>query len=246
MIKGILFDKDGTLIEFYSMWLLAAIWVVPRLMERNDLRDTKEITICILEAMGIVDGVLLPDGALSYKVYEDIAIDICNALQGKGIQAESKQVTLQLAELFQECLLQNQGTIKPLCNLKTLIVNLKRERYAIGLATADTMISARECLKRLDIYSLFDYIGADDGEKIPKPHPHMFLEFQEQCSLKPSEIAVVGDTYNDMLFGKENGGVAIGVLSGVCKKDDFCDKADYILPSVNELEPLLEQLKEQG
>lgn len=34
---------------------------------------------------------------------------------------------------------------------------------------------------------------------------------------------------------EKNGGVAIGVLSGVSQEADFCGEADYILNSVGEL-----------
>jgi len=66
--------------------------------------------------------------------------------------------------------------------------------------------------------------------------------FQKKFGLKPQEIAVVGDTYNDIRFARENGGVAIGVLSGVSQEADFCGEADYILNSVGELPQLLEQI----
>ena len=70
----------------------------------------------------------------------------------------------------------------------------------------------------------FDYVGADDGVLRPKPEADMFLEFQKKFGLKPQEIAVVGDTYNDIRFARENGGVAIGVLSGVSQEADFAGK----------------------
>ena len=53
---------------------------------------------------------------------------------------------------------------------------------------------------------------------------------------------MVGDTYNDIRFARENGGVAIGVLSGVSQEADFRGEADYILNSVGELPQLLEQI----
>ena len=51
-----------------------------------------------------------------------------------------------------------------------------------------------------------DYVGADDGVLRPKPEADMFLEFQKKFGLKPREIAVVGDTYNDIRFGKRKRG----------------------------------------
>lgn len=35
MVKGILFDKDGTLIDFFELWLGAAKWAIPRMMEEK-------------------------------------------------------------------------------------------------------------------------------------------------------------------------------------------------------------------
>ena len=67
-------------------------------------------------------------------------------------------------------------------------------------------------------------------------------EFQNQFLLKPEEIAVVGDTYNDMLFAKQNGGIAIGVLSGVSEEEDFENEADYIIASIHELPELLDRI----
>mgnify|MGYP002571406807 CR=1 FL=1 len=38
-IKGILFDKDGTLIDFFSLWLYAARRVIPEFIRGNDLEN---------------------------------------------------------------------------------------------------------------------------------------------------------------------------------------------------------------
>ncbi len=86
------------------------------------------------------------------------------------------------------------------------------------------MRSAKSCLKKLGTYQEFDYVGADDGVKRPKPEADMFLEFQHKFNLKPEEIAVVGDTYNDVVFARNNGGIAIGVLSGVSSEEDFRER----------------------
>lgn len=41
-IKGILFDKDGTLIDFQSLWLQAAKEVADLLIRINGLEKSKE------------------------------------------------------------------------------------------------------------------------------------------------------------------------------------------------------------
>ena len=48
-----------------------------------------------------------------------------------------------------------------------------------------------------------------------------------------------------MLFGKNNGGTSIGVLSGVSSKEDLEEIADYIIDSVEELPELIERLNKK-
>lgn len=87
MVKGILFDKDGTLIDFYELWLGAAKWAIPRMMKENSIPEDMEKYI--LDAIGVRNGRVDPMGALAYKTYSEIAEDICIALEKKKIQVES-------------------------------------------------------------------------------------------------------------------------------------------------------------
>ena len=215
MIKGILFDKDGTLIDFFSLWLGAANTVVKQLLQENQLPG--DMQDCILKAMGVEDGKIDPHGGLAYKSYGEIAEDITNALAEQQICLDCEKMKMQLERLFDGYVMENQA------------------QY---VETA----SAKNCLTRLGVLEKFDYIGADDKVLRPKPEADMFLEFQRKFGLQPYEIAVVGDTYNDIRFARENGGIAIGVLSGVSRTKDFAEEADYILQSVEELPRLLEQI----
>lgn len=54
MVKGILFDKDGTLIDFFELWLGAAKWAIPRMMEENSLSE--DLENYILETIGVKKG----------------------------------------------------------------------------------------------------------------------------------------------------------------------------------------------
>ena len=90
MVKGILFDKDGTLIDFYELWLGAAKWAVPRMLEENTVSGNLEQYI--LKTIGVSNEYVDPDGALAYKTYSEIAEDICIALDQKKIQIEKHQI----------------------------------------------------------------------------------------------------------------------------------------------------------
>lgn len=239
MIRGILFDKDGTLIDFSSLWLKAAQESVPEFLRQNHLPDTGEMIRYLMMVLGVKDEWVDPKGALAHKSYRDIAKDVCKSLLNRGIDLNEQEVHRQLVDLFTEKTSGSQPAYQTFTDIRDLVSGLKEEQYLIGLATADTLKAACDCLSSLHVIDQFDYIGADDGRVMPKPHPDMFMAYQKQFGLLAEEIAVVGDTYNDIRFAKENGGIGIGVLSGVSKKEDFRGEADYIIASVAELPKLL-------
>lgn len=87
-IKGILFDKDGTLIDFFSLWLYAARRVIPEFIRGNDLEEkqnTTELENVLYESIGIFSDQIDPNGALAYKSYREIAQDMERALERLGI-----------------------------------------------------------------------------------------------------------------------------------------------------------------
>lgn len=242
MIKGILFDKDGTLVDFFSLWLQAATAVIPEFLRQNGIEDSKELVKYLLCTIGVAQGEVDPKGALAYKSYGEIAEDICTALAQIGKTVSVVEARKQLETLFNQNVAGRNIKFKLFTDMNVLMENLKTRNLVIGLATADTETSAENCLTSIGVKEFFDYIGADDGRRKPKPDKEMFLEFAETFSLKPDEIAVVGDTYNDMVFARKNGGIAIGVLSGVSDEKDFENEADYLIASIHELPELLDRI----
>lgn len=239
-IKGILFDKDGTLIDFYSLWLNAALEVIPQFLAENGIEVTGEMTDYVLRAIGVSDDRVDPRGALAYKSYEEIAEDIRAALEKRQIVIETGVIHRQLVELFQKSVTKDEIEFQTFTDLRKLFRGLKEAGIFLGVATADTQRSAENCVKSLGVMEYLDYIGGENGKIRPKPDPDMFEEFRKLCGLGKSEIAVVGDSYNDMKFAKKCGGTAVGVLSGVSREEDFGNLADYVIESVAELDTVLE------
>ena len=54
-------------------------------------------------------------------------------------------------------------------------------------------------------------------------------------NLKPSEVAMIGDSTHDLIAAKKAGLYAIGVLTGVAKRSELELYADKILKSIKDL-----------
>lgn len=103
-IRGVLFDKDGTLIDFYSLWLTTTEKVMPMFLRANGLPADEETVRCVMEAVGVKGGTVDPNGAIAYKPYMGIAEDMKDALT----EAETgEMLTAQKsADKFKRCLIQ--------------------------------------------------------------------------------------------------------------------------------------------
>jgi GntR family transcriptional regulator/MocR family aminotransferase len=79
MIKGILFDKDGTLIDF-SLWRNAGINVIETILKEYNIEDGK-LNIDLQRAIGIKEKGVEPFGALAYGSHEDVAHELHTVLK---------------------------------------------------------------------------------------------------------------------------------------------------------------------
>ena len=61
MIKGLLFDKDGTIIDFFSIWPVVAREVIPKFIKQIEIYDEDgAIEREMLESMGLHDDKVNP------------------------------------------------------------------------------------------------------------------------------------------------------------------------------------------
>lgn len=243
MVKGILLDKDGTIIDFFAIWPDIARQMVPRLIRQNELQDSSgKIERDIFSYIGFSNGKVDPKKGFAYKSYGDIAQDIVRALEKNGINLDLYSVYMQIVTIFNTILENENPEYKTFTDMEKLLSGLKREGYYLGIATSDMEKPTMECLEKLNILEYFDYIGCDNGKRKHKPDGQMMEEFCEICGIKPQEVVMVGDTYNDMLFAKNNGAIPLAVLSGVSKKEDFENITNLYIDDLESLPQAIEKL----
>ncbi len=232
MIKGILFDKDGTLIDF-SLWIDAAENTIRKLMKEYNIDDDK-IFNELKKSIGIKEKGAEPFGALANRSHEDVATEL-HFILSKYRNIEIEQFQKHVVELIRGEVLRDDVNFKPLTDIGALYRHLNSKDIKMGLATADSYQSAMHMIDKLNLHDSFDFIGSNDGEMKLKPHKDVCERFCSMFGLKPEEVAIIGDSYYDMLFAKNSGAIGVGVLSGVSCKINLKDIGDVIIPSVNSL-----------
>ncbi|MFT5706012.1 MAG: phosphoglycolate phosphatase [Oceanospirillaceae bacterium] len=231
-IKGILFDKDGTLIEFSTSWMPAIIEAA-NYFSKNDPIVTQQI----LAASGYDDKTnqVLAGSLLAAANNQQIAQ--CWS-QFIDIEADQNMVD-KLDEIFQY---HSQHSSVAATDLHVLFDNLISRNIKLGVATSDSEQGARKTLEAFGVAQKIDFIcGYNSGHGI-KPESGMVDAFCEQMKLLPSEVMVVGDNTHDLHMAKNAGAkLSIGVLTGTSSAVKL-HEANYILDHIGDIPELLDSI----
>jgi phosphoglycolate phosphatase len=229
-IKGILFDKDGTLIEVNGTW----IPLYREALARDFAHSVDEVEDMLSragyhrESDTFIPGSLLAGGTMS-QIAEVWWPDISPTQRRSRIDHMNNTVGPEARKF-----------IKPLMKLQPVFAELHEMGLILGLGTNDSEASGRAHMEHLDVVHNFHSVIGADSVAVPKPSGQMIARFAELTGLAACEIAMVGDNTHDMDEAKAGGaGLAIGVLSGNAKHQDIAHLADYIVDSIADLPKLL-------
>ena len=229
-IRGILFDKDGTLIDFRSQWMPAYRAAVEMLSEGDEALARRLLQ---LGGYDPVSNHLDPASPLACGTNRQIVEVWANGL---GVPM-SEALYRRVEDVFHEVATANAN---PVTDLNALFGRLKARGLFLGIATTDSTATARANIESFGVGELVDFIaGADAGHGV-KPAPGMLLAFCAAAGLAPEETAMVGDSVVDLKMGRSaNAGLVVGVTSGVTPRATLEPYADLVLDSVAQIESVL-------
>ncbi|TGZ62692.1 hypothetical protein CRM22_007285 [Opisthorchis felineus] len=215
--KAIVFDKDGTLICFDSMWVPWAKQVATSISAAVKL-DVQEDIFTVLGVCSKTSRIqpgLLAEGTKS---------QICEAITGiltrKNI---SRAHAHEISAHHINCCIPQPQHVNQLEDLRQLFTVLRQHDIRVAVCTSDSREPTIQALDNLGILHLVDLvICGDDKQTYPKPDPHNGLLICDKLSVKPNEVVMVGDTPTDVKFAKNSRfGLTLGVLSGVGRRSDL-------------------------
>lgn len=232
VIRGILFDKDGTLLDYAKSWLpvnreLAAFAAAgdPALADHL-LRET---------GMDPETGHVVPDSLLAAGNTREI----CEGLIKAGAKRGFEEMVSHMDGLFASA----AGRAVPVTDLKAYFERLHGKGYMLGIASSDNERSIRHTAERFGFAHLVHYIVGYDSGHGSKPEPGMVLGFSAATGIDVSEIAVVGDNNHDLHMGQRAGaGLKVGVLTGTGSRESLAAASDHCLNDITELETVLPAL----
>ena len=229
-IKGLLFDKDGTLLDYQQTWAplnrAAAMHVAHgdlglanRMLEHG---GQDPVTNQVRSGSHLAAGTAVEIAAAFEHVSPDHGLenlpDLIDTIFHSELEAQTTAVH----------------------GLNDVIELFARRNMKMGVVTADSEKGAIVSLTPFDILHRFEFVCGYDSGPRPKPDPAPVMAFCANTGLDVAEVAVIGDNSHDMVMGKDAGaGLLVGVLTGTSGRDELSALADVVLDSINDLETCL-------
>jgi phosphoglycolate phosphatase-like HAD superfamily hydrolase len=229
-IDLVIFDKDGTLIEFHAMWSGWAITLA------DDLRlaTGQAIQGALFGMLGYdpATASVRPHGGLAATPMARLRDEARGVLVATGLTPDAADRALAIAWHAPDPV----GLASPLADLGALFARLHRDGRKVAVATSDDRDPTVRTLAALGIAGAIDaVVCADDGVAI-KPAPDMVRRLCAATGVRVDRAAVVGDSPTDLRMGRAAGAdLTIGVLTGVGSRADLAPLADVVIDSVGAL-----------
>ncbi|MGF9693243.1 HAD-IA family hydrolase [Rhizobium sp. 0TCS1.26] len=230
LIRGLLFDKDGTILRYDESWGPVNREAARIAAAGGDSAFEERLLIAC--GMDPVTGRTMADSLFAAGTAAQIAAGLVEA----GSPLDVATLTVALDDLF----VRAADFSVAVTDLAAFFGRLRRRGYRLGVASSDNERSIRETARRFGFLEHLDFIAGYDSGHGCKPEPGMVLGFCRAVGLEPSQVAVIGDNNHDLHMAAAAGaGLKVAVLSGTGSLSTLEAAADHVLGDILGLETLL-------
>jgi phosphoglycolate phosphatase len=222
VIKGIIFDKDGTLFDFNATW---GAWT--RGMLDAEAGHDPALFARLADVLGydVPAATFLPESIVIASTAGEVAETIRSVLPALDADALLSRMNAAAAAV-------TQVEAVP---LQSYFAGLRDAGLRLGIATNDAEAPARAHLARAGVTQHFDFIAGYDSGHGGKPAPGQLLAFCAATGLGAEHCLMVGDSTHDLHAGRAAGMRTIGVLTGPAPREELSPLADVVLSSIGDI-----------
>ncbi|MCP4356730.1 MAG: HAD-IA family hydrolase [Chloroflexi bacterium] len=244
-IRAVIFDLDDTLIDWSGQELHGVEIGRRHLRNVYQYLATQELT--------------LPEQDLFFDCFGEILVQMWTEAKKTWAGVAFRNVFLKTfhtcglaaADIDIETILQVYDWqpvpgIRPFPDTLPVLKTLRQQGYKIGLITNSMQPMWMRDVE-LEAYGLIDYLDAritsgDTGYM--KPHPRIYGHVLDLLAVEPHQALFVGDQPTNDIVGANDSGLISVLISHTHLNYDLNDvQPDYTITRLNELLPILEELR---
>jgi phosphoglycolate phosphatase len=224
-IAAVLFDKDGTLLDFDGTWgpaFHATIHALAKGEESAVRAQAEALHFSLEEKRFRPTSPIIAGSSASY-----------GQIWGDAL-GRSDYAALKL-EIDHLSAVESLKALMPIGRPPEVLAALQGLGLQLGVATNDSEASAKRHVEALGLAPYIGFVVGYDSGHGGKPEPGMVLAFARHLGLQPHEIAMIGDSTHDLHAARAAGALAVGVLSGPATREELAPHADYLFEDISAL-----------
>ncbi|MCC6454529.1 MAG: HAD family hydrolase [Caldilineaceae bacterium] len=245
----VIFDKDGTLIDFAALWahytigaveaLMTATIEAPVAIAQNEVPNKDQLRADLYAMLGYDPTARRfdPQSPVVTAPLPTIYTLAAGVLYRHGwgwldaeLQVERAFAPVMNAPLTREL-------VRPTAALPALFEALTAAGVQIAVITSDDRAPTLTALEWLGVLDPVAFIACADDPYPYKPAPESIWAACETTGVDLAHTVMVGDSTTDMLMGQRAGvGLCVAVLTGMMDAAVLAPHADVVLQSVGEIQ----------
>lgn len=235
-VDCIVFDKDGTLIDFNTLWGARILRWVEAIAAATELTDKHKKNLYFLLGYSPQREHVRPESPLAVASLETLYTLAAGVICQAGIPWH--QALSCVISSAQDTSLDSfdPSEIQPKGDVVGLMRRLVQAGIHIAIVTSDDRHMTEATLEFLEVNELVSLVICGDDPIPNKPAPDALRLIATQLGIQPIRMMMVGDTTSDMQFAA-NAGVAfrIGIASTSRDSASFATHADTTITSIDEI-----------
>ena len=232
----VIFDKDGTLIDFRLTWLEIIANLLKTMGEYVPM--TEPLRLRVQEALGIsVDnGTIDGSGPLAMGTFSECDALLAYCLYREGLSWDKAQEMVRSIgdEVFRSDA--RNRCIRPVKGAVPLLSRLKDKGIHTAIATNDKAADAGSDMIAIGAAYYIDIVVGADNVENSKPAPDMVRKICKHFQVEPSSAILIGDTVMDAMLGKNSGVMLTIGLPGIVPKEVLRQHMDLVVDSLDDIE----------
>lgn len=215
MIKAVIYDMDGIIIDSEPLWRKAEI----KIFSEFNVSLTEEMC---KETMGLRVDEVVEYWSHKYQLDENDFYAIENKIMDEVVH-----------------LVESEGVI--LAGVNESLDFFKEKKIIIALASSSQMRLIDAVVDRFGLRSYFSTIYSAEVEKYGKPHPGVYITTAEKLNVPTGQCLAIEDSVNGMLSAKAAKMKCIGVPDSEHRTDKRLGVADMVIDSLEKVDENLWQ-----